>query len=167
MSSVSTFLAKPYTHPSQLGGRYVTEKTSGVKGWIVGHSFSSALGGYVFHVSATKDPQARHDWVIPESALELIAEPSFIPPPTEVEEAVCEAIRARRDAGRKKYGTTMERTDLTAPQWLQHAQEEAMDFAIYLEKLRCVLGEQEQELARLRAENEQLRQNQTKNNNGN
>lgn len=53
----------------------------------------------------------------------------------ECEEAVIAKIRARREAGRKKYGTTMERTDLTERQWLIHAQEEAMDLAIYLERL--------------------------------
>ncbi len=57
----------------------------------------------------------------------------------EVEEAVVSQIRKRRDAGRSKYGTTMERTDLTILQWVQHAQEEAMDFSIYLEKLKRVL----------------------------
>jgi hypothetical protein len=55
--------------------------------------------------------------------------------PKECEESVIDKIRVRRDAGRHKYGMTMERTDLTRQQWLQHAQEEAMDFAIYLERL--------------------------------
>lgn len=59
----------------------------------------------------------------------------------EVEEAVINQIRSRRDAGRSKYGTTMERTDLSILQWVQHAQEEAMDFSIYLEKLKRVLKE--------------------------
>ena len=31
--------------------------------------------------------------------------------------------------------TTMDRKDLTKLQWLKHAQEEAMDLAVYLEKL--------------------------------
>jgi len=52
----------------------------------------------------------------------------------EIEESVIEKIRQRRDLGRAKYGTSMERTDLIQKQWLQHAQEEAMDLAIYLEK---------------------------------
>lgn len=53
----------------------------------------------------------------------------------EIEEAVIQKIRERRDRGRKKYGTTMERDDLSNVQWLIHAQEEAMDLAIYLERL--------------------------------
>ncbi len=46
-----------------------------------------------------------------------------------------EKIRQRREAGRQKYGTTMERTDLSRREWLIHAQQEALDLAIYLEKL--------------------------------
>jgi predicted amidophosphoribosyltransferase len=53
----------------------------------------------------------------------------------ECEESVIKKIKSRREAGRVKYGTTMERTDLTRIQWLKHAQEEAMDLAIYLERL--------------------------------
>jgi len=53
----------------------------------------------------------------------------------ECEESVIQKIRLRRDAGRRKYGAAMERTDLTKLEWLRHAQEEAMDLAIYLEKL--------------------------------
>lgn len=55
--------------------------------------------------------------------------------PGECEESVIRKIRQRRDVGRLKYGTSMERTDLTRLDWLRHAQEEAIDFAIYLEKL--------------------------------
>lgn len=53
----------------------------------------------------------------------------------EVEERVVAEIRIRRDKGRAKYGVSMERGDLTRRQWLQHAKEEALDLAIYLEKL--------------------------------
>lgn len=53
----------------------------------------------------------------------------------EIEERVIAKIRQRRDAGRIKYGTTMEREDLSFTQWLQHLQEELMDAAIYAEKL--------------------------------
>jgi|TARA_R110000787_G_scaffold172894_2_gene285499 hypothetical protein len=52
-----------------------------------------------------------------------------------IEEDVCFKIIKRSEMGRKKYGTTMERTDLSEIEWLKHAQEEAMDLAVYLEKL--------------------------------
>lgn len=55
--------------------------------------------------------------------------------PLEIEESVIARIRERREAGRAKYGTTMARQDLSRAQWLRHAQEEALDLAIYIEKL--------------------------------
>ena len=56
--------------------------------------------------------------------------------PATCEERVITAIRERREKGRKKYGMTMDRDDLTPGQWIQHAQEEAMDLAIYLERVK-------------------------------
>jgi hypothetical protein len=41
----------------------------------------------------------------------------------------------RSQAGINKYGTTMDREDLSVLDWLRHAQEEAMDLSLYLEKL--------------------------------
>ena len=52
-----------------------------------------------------------------------------------IEEQVCFKILKRSEVGKKKYGTTMERDDLTKLDWLKHAQEEAMDLAVYLQKL--------------------------------
>lgn len=51
-----------------------------------------------------------------------------------VEERIIKEIRERREKGIAKYGVGMERTDLELRDWLQHAKEEALDFAIYLEK---------------------------------
>jgi len=45
-------------------------------------------------------------------------------------------FKQRSDVGIKKYNTTLERTDLTTLEWLTHAQEEAMDFVLYLERLK-------------------------------
>ena len=53
----------------------------------------------------------------------------------EIEERVIQKIRERRDVGRAKYQTSMERKDLTRLQWLTHIQEELTDAAIYAEKL--------------------------------
>ena len=52
-----------------------------------------------------------------------------------VENKVCIKMLDRAEVGKSKYNTTMERTDLSKLDWLKHAQEEAMDLAIYLEKL--------------------------------
>jgi hypothetical protein len=50
-------------------------------------------------------------------------------------QAVIDKHTNRAEVGLKKYGVTTERGDLTIAQWLQHAQDEAMDLAIYLERL--------------------------------
>jgi len=55
-----------------------------------------------------------------------------------VEERIIEQIRARQAAGAAKYGTTMRRDDLSVSDWLQHAKEEMLDAAIYLQKLQDV-----------------------------
>lgn len=52
-----------------------------------------------------------------------------------IEDAVAAKLQERAEAGLVKYGVTMERTDLSRLDWLIHAQEEAMDLAVYLEKL--------------------------------
>ena len=44
-------------------------------------------------------------------------------------------LQAREVRGLKEYGTTMDRTDLSQDEWLQHACEEALDLALYLKKL--------------------------------
>ena len=55
-----------------------------------------------------------------------------------VEDRIVEQIRARQAAGALKYGTTMRRDDLSVGDWLQHAKEEMLDAAIYLQKLQDV-----------------------------
>jgi len=52
-----------------------------------------------------------------------------------IEYRVCTKITQRAEVGKQKYGTTMDRKDLTKLEWLKHAQEEAMDLAVYLEKI--------------------------------
>ena len=54
-----------------------------------------------------------------------------------IEEQVCFKILKRSEVGKKKYGTTMERNDLTKLEWLKHAQEEAMDMAVYQTLRNC------------------------------
>jgi hypothetical protein len=58
-----------------------------------------------------------------------------------ITEAVVAQIRTRAEKGKSKYGTTMERDDLTLMEWLQHLQEELMDAAVYVEKLKGEIGE--------------------------
>ena len=49
---------------------------------------------------------------------------------------VLESFKKRSEICIKKYNTTLERNDLSTLEWLQHAQEEAMDFVLYLERLK-------------------------------
>jgi hypothetical protein len=50
-------------------------------------------------------------------------------------QAVRQKLADRAEFGLMKYGVTTERGDLTTLQWLVHAQEEAMDLAVYLERI--------------------------------
>lgn len=53
----------------------------------------------------------------------------------EVEEAVSKLLDMRKTKGRKKYGKTMERSDLSPVRWAWHAIEELLDAAVYMMKL--------------------------------
>jgi hypothetical protein len=54
-------------------------------------------------------------------------------------QAVIRKFQERSDVGVKKYGVTLDRTDLKVLDWIQHAQEELMDGILYLEKLKSTL----------------------------
>lgn len=54
-------------------------------------------------------------------------------------ENVVVQFRERSQTGIKKYGTTLDRNDLTTKQWLHHLQEELMDAVNYIEKLKQIL----------------------------
>lgn len=54
--------------------------------------------------------------------------------------AVIEKFKVRSEIGRAKYGTDLDRTDLSVLEWIKHAQEEHMDAILYLEKLKQLLG---------------------------
>ena len=51
-------------------------------------------------------------------------------------ESVIEQFKQRSNVGINEYGTTLDRDDLTRLEWLNHAQQEAMDMILYLEKLK-------------------------------
>lgn len=50
--------------------------------------------------------------------------------------AVRERLTQRAEAGFAKYGVTTERTDIDLLGWLQHLQEELLDAAVYIERLK-------------------------------
>jgi succinate dehydrogenase flavin-adding protein (antitoxin of CptAB toxin-antitoxin module) len=53
---------------------------------------------------------------------------------------VKEKFEQRSQIGIKKYNTTLEREDIDLIGWINHAQEEAMDLALYLERLKAELS---------------------------
>ncbi len=51
---------------------------------------------------------------------------------------VIKSFIQRSNIGLQKYGTTLDRDDLSVLEWIQHAQEEHMDAILYLEKLKTM-----------------------------
>ena len=45
-------------------------------------------------------------------------------------------LKNRSAIGIRKYGTTLDRTDLSVKDWIDHAIEESLDHALYLQKLK-------------------------------
>jgi hypothetical protein len=62
-----------------------------------------------------------------------------IPTNDPIVSAVIRKMYQRSQVGIKKYGTTMQRDDLSTEQWIDHAIEEAMDLVLYLTKLKTQL----------------------------
>lgn len=51
-------------------------------------------------------------------------------------ESVIEQFKQRSEVGKVKYGITLDRTDLSTGEWIEHAIEESMDFILYLRKIK-------------------------------
>jgi hypothetical protein len=49
---------------------------------------------------------------------------------------IAHLLKNRSETGIRKYGTTLDRTDLTIKEWIEHAIEEALDLALYLERVK-------------------------------
>jgi hypothetical protein len=58
-----------------------------------------------------------------------------------VVQSVINKFKQRSEVGIKKYGTTMDRDDLTRDEWITHISEELMDALLYLEKLKRIDNE--------------------------
>jgi hypothetical protein len=50
--------------------------------------------------------------------------------------SIIKQFEDRSVAGKKKYGTDLDRTDLSLVEWIEHAKQEHMDAILYLEKLK-------------------------------
>lgn len=70
-------------------------------------------------------------------------------PKCPVVERVRSELLRRAERGYRTYGVTMMRTDLSTLDWLQQAKEEALDLAVYLERIIMDLESQhEQQVSR-------------------
>ncbi len=56
--------------------------------------------------------------------------------PDSVVQSVIDNFINRSKMGKEKYGTDLDRTDLSLYDWIVHAQEEHMDAILYLEKIK-------------------------------
>lgn len=45
-------------------------------------------------------------------------------------------FQSREERGLRKYGTSMDRNDLSFDEWLQHFKEELLDGLVYLQKIQ-------------------------------
>jgi hypothetical protein len=57
--------------------------------------------------------------------------------------SIIKQFEERSVKGKEKYGTDLDRTDLSLVDYLQHAKEEAMDMALYLEKAIKIIKEEQ------------------------
>ena len=61
---------------------------------------------------------------------------------------VIEKIQKRAEAGYKKYGVGLDKDEQSLDTWLNHLQEELMDAADYIEKIRAVLIEEDKKISK-------------------
>jgi hypothetical protein len=54
--------------------------------------------------------------------------------------SIVQKFLQRSELGKKKYGVTLDREDLSTLDWITHAQEEMMDGILYLEKLKKIFS---------------------------
>jgi hypothetical protein len=55
-------------------------------------------------------------------------------------DTIVDKFVSRARFGKNKYGTDLDRTDLSVVDWIEHAQDELHDGILYLEKLKQTLS---------------------------
>lgn len=98
--------------------------------------YFEAADNFADGYNARKEEEREIDLQLGEALSMLKASQAICP----VAEAVREKIKGRAKVGQDKYGVTMMRTDLDLNDWLRLAQEEAMDLAVYLERIQILLA---------------------------
>ena len=59
--------------------------------------------------------------------------------------SIIKQFEDRSAMGKKKYGTDLDRTDLSLIEWIEHAKQEHMDAILYLEKIKWTILQEEQQ----------------------
>ena len=75
-----------------------------------------------------------------ESHIPFIKAPAPLTKDSIVNSVISQFVK-RSNVGLEKYGTNLDRTDLSLLDWVQHAQEEMMDGILYLEKIKKSIHE--------------------------
>jgi hypothetical protein len=61
--------------------------------------------------------------------------------PDSIVQSIVKRFHDRAKFGKQKYGTDLDRDDLSVENWIQHIQDELHDGILYLEKLKKELRE--------------------------
>jgi hypothetical protein len=59
--------------------------------------------------------------------------------------SIIKQFEERSVKGKEKYGTDLDRTDLSLVEWIEHAKQEHMDAILYLEKIKWQVLQEEQQ----------------------
>jgi hypothetical protein len=59
--------------------------------------------------------------------------------------SIIKQFEERSVKGKEKYGTDLDRTDLSLVEWIEHAKQEHMDAILYLEKIKWHVLQEEQQ----------------------
>ena len=70
----------------------------------------------------------------------MLSENNSIHKPDSIVSSVMNKFLERSKIGKQKYGTDLDRTDLSLYDWILHAQEEHMDAILYLNKIKKELN---------------------------
>jgi len=72
-----------------------------------------------------------------------IEEYRFILKTDSVVDSIIDQFVSRASFGKTKYGTDLDREDLSVLEWIEHAKQEHMDAILYLEKLKKIVETKE------------------------
>jgi hypothetical protein len=96
-----------------------------------------------WNMEGSNDKEFKGSAFFLDEALDVkVNEPEIVPYKDEyvkidpIVNSVIDKFLHRSRVGIEKYGTTLDRNDLSLEEWINHAQEEAMDLCLYLTKIK-------------------------------